>query len=458
MNRIYFSMDDKALYLEHGVHADLSQLKTKFSDKSIAKTCQLVTSRAIALCSVLTLKCKPDIPPRVLDAVGHFGLAGMQWAQHLPSDYNITINTAPGVMDHLDRVFVKRDENCQVNVTCQDPHVLLHSGRYSFVYIEADGSAIPYLDAALRSVAHNGMLCVTFTDMPALMNRCPERVARLYGAKMLKSEYIKEMSTRVIISNLVRAAACWNKGISIKLCVFTDIGVTVVCKVRKSPKSGESCSSLVRFLAHCQKCQYRQFLADGKCLKKFTVPIVCCCGKEKDASVSSMMLLGPMWSGNLFCPDFVKIVLTLTSHLKTSGNINKVLQTILIESKCYDNSNEENILLKEIEAICKNNTVNNNVQHKHDDYEPSSKKVKLTYESFPDVINSVELPDAAPFFMDFQVHSVSGSNPPKLLKLIDILRSKGFKASKTHFGPRCLRTNASLHEFKLMLKDIHGKH
>ena len=186
----------------------LSGIKEKLSSKLVNRVQGFSMSRSLALCSLLTAQTNSGMTTEVFEAVRHFGLAGMQWASKLTEDYNVTINVTESVQDYVENcVKSSTPTKCKVQIISEDPHVMLHSKRFSFIYIEADGSAVPYLSAAMRSITHGGTLCVSFSDIPALMGRCPERVSKLYGAKLLKTEYIKELGSRVIIANLVRIAS-----------------------------------------------------------------------------------------------------------------------------------------------------------------------------------------------------------------------------------------------------------
>ena len=230
----------------------------------------------------------------------------------------------------------------------------------------------------------------------------------------------------------------------------TDISVSVVCKVNKSQKTGESYDSLVRFLVHCQKCQFRQFLEDGFSIKKFSPAIECCC-EESDTSLSSKVVLGPMWAGSIFRDDFVEKIVLIGKEIKVTGGFGKILQNILIESRCFIDSAQEKLLLKELGNNGTKHGENKDNEESNDlSYEPPS--TKTCSKSY---IESEMCLDPAAFYMDFQVHSITRSCPPKLQKIIDILRSKGFKATKNHFGGRCVRTNASLHTFRKILLSIH---
>nr|CAB3267260.1 TRMT1-like protein [Phallusia mammillata] len=422
--------------LEHGVsYQTEGPIEAALTSKRVSKIVELSTSRAIALCCVKLLSDKTAGPISVLDAINAFALPGLQWVKHINKDIKVTSNVAKELQNDI---CGQNEDVHQMEIVAEDPHVLMHSRKFKFIYIEAIGSAVTYLDAALRSINHEGLLCVTSTDIAILNNKSPDTALRLYGAKFLKSEYWGEMAVRVIAANVLRAAGRWGKGVTIEMCTVTEYSVTVVFHVLRGAKHVEPCLPLVQPLSHCLNCQARAFNED--CSQ--TLPLneqtpLCGCG---DNNTSALTQLGPMWSGSIFNPTFIQKLLDQAIDFKMSESLTKIFQLLLIDSVCCKSELAENALLKLPETSTSNQDG------------PPEKKAKSDEESI--VIKLDDIQPAPLFYFDFQHHSVKGGNPPKLSAVVERLRKLGHRASKTHFGPRCVRTSASLQQFNDLLKQM----
>lgn len=55
------------------------------------------------------------------------------------------------------------------------------------------------------------------------------------------------------------------------------------------------------------------------------------------------------------------------------------------------------------------------------------------------------------FYYSIHRHSIRGMNMPKLNKFLQYLTEAGFRVSRTHFDPTCVRTDATLAQFKEVL-------
>ena len=62
--------------------------------------------------------------------------------------------------------------------------------------------------------------------------------------------------------------------------------------------------------------------------------------------------------------------------------------------------------------------------------------------------------DQLAFYFDIQYHSKKVKSPPSWDVVISKLREKGFKASRSHFGFRCIRTSANVKEVECTISSI----
>jgi len=63
-----------------------------------------------------------------------------------------------------------------------------------------------FLDAAFRNVFNGGIVVVTSTDIASLCGTCPAPALRNYGARVARTDFVKEMATRVVVCALARFA------------------------------------------------------------------------------------------------------------------------------------------------------------------------------------------------------------------------------------------------------------
>lgn len=87
-------------------------------------------------------------------------------------------------------------------------HAFLSARRYDIIDIDPFGSPMPLLDAAMRAVRHDGLLCVTATDTAALSGTYPRVCRRRYGAwhGLHKSPWRAEVGLRILAGAVVRSA------------------------------------------------------------------------------------------------------------------------------------------------------------------------------------------------------------------------------------------------------------
>ena len=73
------------------------------------------------------------------------------------------------------------------------------STHFDVIDLDPYGSANPFLEPAIATLANNGLLCVTFTDMAVLCARRPHVCSYKYGSSPLPSKYCHEMALRMVL-------------------------------------------------------------------------------------------------------------------------------------------------------------------------------------------------------------------------------------------------------------------
>lgn len=70
---------------------------------------------------------------------------------------------------------------------------------YDVVDLDPYGTAVPFLESAIQSIADGGLLAVTFTDMAVLCARTPHVTFYKYGGAPLSKPYCHEMALRIVL-------------------------------------------------------------------------------------------------------------------------------------------------------------------------------------------------------------------------------------------------------------------
>ena len=133
-------------------------------------------------------------PIEFLDGLAATGIRGIRFANELTGEFNIYIN------ERDDKSFVLIEKNIK---------------EYPSVNIDIDpfGSPIEFLDGAMRSIRHNGVIAVTATDKAALCGVYPQVCLRRYTAWPLHGFLMQEIGIRILLAVICREAAKYNKGI-----------------------------------------------------------------------------------------------------------------------------------------------------------------------------------------------------------------------------------------------------
>ena len=404
---------------EESVCFSLKNKSPFISKRKFEKLKKLKLSRAIFLSSVSYLLKDSSSKMKILDGLGGVGFASTQLLQNFGEKIDVTLNVDNSVLEALNSDSNHEKIINSYNVISEDLNVIMYQQKYDLIYLESTGSVLLYLEAALRSINDNGFLILTSCDILSLLNKNPVTTQRLYGAKLYKTPYLKEMSIRVIISNVVRAASKWNKGIKVKTCAVTKDSFTIVCQVTSSLKLAESNSKLIRHLAHCIQCEEKRFLNNGLYITNY-IPKFCEC---EVSDLNPVLILGSMWAGKIFDANFTGRLWQVSLSFDFESSTAKYFKSACLESYCF------NKMSGEIEYL-------SNVSD-----EPTN---QITADSKHDEV------DELAFYFDIKKHSKSSSTPT-IDSVITKLRNNNFRASRSHFGDGCIRTSASINQIELSI-------
>lgn len=204
---------------------------------------------------------------------------------------------------------------------------LLDNPGADYVDIDPFGSPNPFLDAACKTIARDGILAVTATDTGALAGTFPDACRRKYWAKPLKNELMHEIGLRILIRKVQLIGMQYERALIPIFSHASDHYYRTYLHAEKSKKYVKIMTAQHGYLLYCPACMDRA-------VSSLNVA-VCLCG-------SKMLAAGPMWLGDLWNHALVRRMLP-----KSEGRAKKLLETIHKEAHIH------NVGFMDIHRICK---------------------------------------------------------------------------------------------------------
>jgi tRNA (guanine26-N2/guanine27-N2)-dimethyltransferase len=129
--------------------------------------------------------------------------------------------------------------------------------RTNFDVVDLDpyGTAIPFLEGAISTIANNGLLCVTFTDMAVLCARQPHVCFYRYGSAPLGKPYCHEQALRMVLYTINTMANKHGKRVEPLISLTVDFYIRLFMRVKTAPIQCHQ--SLVRYsnIHQCTFCE-----------------------------------------------------------------------------------------------------------------------------------------------------------------------------------------------------------
>lgn len=266
---------------------------------------------------------------------------------------------------------------------------------YDIIDIDPFGSPSEYIPSAMQAISVHevgGLMCVTATDTPVLFGIKKEACIRKYLTTPIRTEFIKEMGTRILIYFIAKIANLFELYVHPVMSISAQHFVRVFLHIRKGILGVNSNIQKFGNYLYCRSCHYRSV---EKVEQKSTI-LQCTCPLCGNIMIAS----GLVWMGNLHDPEYVQ---DLDIQLQNTGK------------NMYPSYNQ---LLKFVELV------------KNED-------------NFPPYYYSI------PKIADYL-----GITYPSLLKILERLEEKGFHAARTHFDPQAVKTEASITVVKEVLKEF----
>jgi len=191
---------------------------------------------------------------RVFEALAATGLRSVRYLKEIPSITQLVGNDIDKAATAL---MTKNFEfnGCapeKFRVETMDAVDLMNQYRrdktvFDVVDLDPYGTAIPFLEGAITSLANNGLLCVTFTDMAVLCARQPHVCFYKYGSAPLGKPYCHEQALRMVLFTINTMANKHGKRVEPLLSLTVDFYVRLFIRVKAAP---QECHQSIRKYSH----------------------------------------------------------------------------------------------------------------------------------------------------------------------------------------------------------------
>lgn len=209
---------------------------------------------------------------RILEALSATGLRSIRYFKEIPNVSQIIANDLdPTAVANIRRTVSLNGLDAEKEVIPNQGDaaavMALAAGQgHAFDVVDLDpyGSAAPFIEPAIRSIANGGLLCVTCTDLPVLCGNAPEICHSRYGATPVKSPTTHEVAVRIVYASIQAAANRLGRAIEPILCAKIDFYVRLFVRVLDSKSLAQHTPSRSALIFQCVECGSQQFQPLGR--------------------------------------------------------------------------------------------------------------------------------------------------------------------------------------------------
>ena len=287
----------------------------------------------------------------------------------------------------------RKDANFLFTEIAQQSHVNPENEytKPNVISIDPFGTPNIYISSAFKAIQKvNGLMCITATDTAVLFGIRPNACIRKYMSKPLHNDYCKEIGARILVYFISRMANINKMGIIPLLTFYSNHFIRVFALTFKNQKKISEYFKKYGYIIHCKSCNYRISVENNI----LNIPNSCPLCNSSD----KLDYAGPLWVDEIHDELFIKRILDLlnSSNYKNHKRIEKIL----------------NFALEEI-----------NMPISFYNIHKLTQEIKLNY-------------------------------VPKCEQIINTLKERGYKASRTHFDFTSIKTNMNIEKFKNYLLEL----
>ncbi|KAK9475558.1 N2,N2-dimethylguanosine tRNA methyltransferase-domain-containing protein [Dipodascopsis tothii] len=284
----------------------------------------------------------------ILEALSATGLRAIRYALEIPNVNKVIANDfSPSAVEAIKRN-IENNPGCEhVVVPSQgDANAVMYAHKeqpFHCIDLDPYGTAAPFVDAAVQSIASGGLLLVTCTDLSILAGSgYPEKCFTNYGGMTCRSEFSHESALRLVLSMLSTSAGRYGRTIEPLLSLSIDFYVRLFIRVRTSPVQAKLSSSKTMVTYTCSGCGATSCQPLGRATPqpnnqmKFGFSQGPPIGSHCDYCGFVHHIGGPMWGGSLHNRSFIAKVQEVVRNLdervyKTTPRIQGMLSLAAAE-------------------------------------------------------------------------------------------------------------------------------
>ena len=158
----------------------------------------------------------------LLDGLAATGIRGIRFVHELSGSFDVTIN------DWSKEAYAVIQKNADytksnlLHCSYENLNQLLLKQSFDYIDVDPFGSPVLFIDAAMKSIFHQGILAVSATDSAALCGVYPKVCKRRYGADSYHGSVMHEVGLRILLGFVAREATKHDCGIRPILSYKTD--------------------------------------------------------------------------------------------------------------------------------------------------------------------------------------------------------------------------------------------
>ena len=261
----------------------------------------------------------------------------------------------------------------------------------NIISIDPFGTPNIYLDSAFKTIRKtDGLICITATDTAVLFGVKPKACMRKYMSKPLHNDYCKEIGARILIHFISRIANINNLGIEPLILLSSSHFLRFFGLTYKNKKKISQNFKNYGYIIHCRKCGYRAII-NINTLECYKSCPNCRLNDNIDYA-------GPLWIGEMYNEFFLKTLQEMNQQKSyfTKKKVEKILKYILQEIG-----------------------------------------MPISYYNLHKMSKNLKL-----------------KTLPKMDAIIEKIKEKGFKASRTHFDFTSFKTTMNIETLEELLFEI----
>lgn len=226
------------------------------------------------------------------DLLSGIGARGVRVARELGRDIGVTLVDFNEISLRLARQNARLnrvEDRCRAVSSEANRFAYSRFGRDAkFDYMDVDpfGTPVPFVPAALRATADQGILSVTATDTAVLCGVYHTVCERRYGSASLNNHFKHETGVRILMSYVRRIAASLDVGVSPIFAHSTRHYMRIFARIEVGPSKADHSLKYEGFIALCSNCGHVDASPE-----RARGCGVCGAGKVRIA--------GPLWIGGL---------------------------------------------------------------------------------------------------------------------------------------------------------------